>query len=205
MAERAHPDDPGFRDRWFGLKKNPYREKLYERYRFCNTHIKDQAILDVPCGSGWGTSLLKGYRRCVGVDISEEAVAFAKKKYERPGRLDFVVGGMEKLPAKDADVDVIVCLEGFEHVDRSVGTAFLLEAQRALKRGGLLIMTCPVLNEFGADTGNPHHLCEYPEEELIDKLNRGFRVRTIERVQGPEGPEYRTVVENLGGPRYRSC
>src|SRR5687767_14242289 len=34
MAERAHPNDPGFRDSWFGLKRNRYKQKLYERYRF---------------------------------------------------------------------------------------------------------------------------------------------------------------------------
>lgn len=203
MAERAHPHDPGFHDSWFGLKKNKYKQKLYERYRFCNAHIKDRVILDIPCGSGWGTSLLKGYRRCTGIDIAEDAVAFAKKKYERPGTLEFVVGSMEKLPAGDASVDVIVCLEGFEHVDRDIGTAFLAEARRALKPGGLLLMTCPVLNEYGEDTKNPYHLCEYPEEELIDKLNRGFRIQNLERIQGPEGPEYRIVVQHFGVDRYK--
>jgi hypothetical protein len=63
-------------------------------------------------------------------------------------------------------------------------------------------MTCPVLNEYGEDTGNPYHLCEYPEEELIDKLNRGFRIQSLDRVQGPEGPEYRVVVQNIAGQRY---
>ncbi|HZF49060.1 MAG TPA: class I SAM-dependent methyltransferase [Polyangiaceae bacterium] len=202
MAERAHPNDPGFKDSWFGLKKNKYKQKLYERYEFCNAHIKDRVILDIPCGSGWGTSLLKRYQRCTGVDISEEAIAFAKREYERPGTLEFMVGSMEKLPAGDASLDVIVCLEGFEHVDRAIGSAFLDESQRALKRGGLLLMTCPVLNEYGEDTGNPYHLCEYPEEELIDKLNRGFRIQSLDRVQGPEGPEYRVVVQNIAGQRY---
>lgn len=50
MAERAHPKDPGFKDRFFGLIKNKYKKKLYERYNFCNEYIRGKKCLDIPCG-----------------------------------------------------------------------------------------------------------------------------------------------------------
>ena len=95
MAERAHPQDPGFQDSWF--KRNPYREKLFQRYKFCNQFVKDKEVVEIPCGVGWGTSLLKGYKSLIGFDISSEAIQYAVKHYTRPNRT-FSVGDMESLP-----------------------------------------------------------------------------------------------------------
>ena len=202
MAERAHPENPGFQDGWLGFRKNKYKRHLFDRYRFCNDYIQGREILDIPCGTGWGTSLLKGYSRCHGVDIAADAVAYASAHYARPGRLEFQVGDMANIPLPDDSLDVVICLEGFEHVTRETGSAFVAEARRLLRRDGLLIMTCPVLNERGEDSGNPFHLYEYPEEELISILNENFRVRLLERFVGPDGPVYRTVVSNIKDNRY---
>jgi len=202
MAERAHPEHPGFKNRWFGLKKSKYRTNLHRRYARCNPFVAGKVVLDLPCGTGWGTSLLRGYRFASGVDRSADAVEYARRNFERPGKLEFRVGDMERIPLEADTVDVILCLEGFEHVDRAVGIAFLDEAKRVLRRHGLLIMTCPVLDERGQETGNPHHLCEYPEEELIDLLNTHFRIHDLERVAGPDGPEYRAVLGNIESRRY---
>jgi ubiquinone/menaquinone biosynthesis C-methylase UbiE len=202
MVERAHPEHPGFKNRWFGLKKNKYRANLQRRYARCNPFIADKVVLDLPCGTGWGTSLLRGYRSAWGVDISADAVEYARKNFERPGRLEFRVGDMQKIPLADDAVDVLLCLEGFEHVEKAVGIAFLDEAKRVLKRNGLLIMTCPILDEQGRDTGNPYHVYEYPEEELIDLLNANFRIHDLERIAGPDGPEYQAILSNIKNTRY---
>jgi ubiquinone/menaquinone biosynthesis C-methylase UbiE len=202
MAERAHPDDAGFQNRWFGLRRNPYRRKLYERYRACEEFVAGKTVLDVPCGSGWGTSLLRGYRFARGIDISEEAIAFARERYQRAGHLEFATGSMDRIPLSDDAVDVIICLEGFEHVNRDTGLAFIMESKRVLRRSGTMILTCPVLDEHGRDTGNPYHLCEYPEQELVSILNDNFRIQKVERFRGPDGPEYRAVCTNFKDVRY---
>lgn len=201
MAERAHPEDPGFKDRWFGLKKSHYKKKLYERYKFTNEFIKGKKVLDIPCGVGWGTSLLKGATFIVGIDISKETIDYAKRHYENENR-KFYIGDMQSIPLEDNSIDALICLEGFEHISRSAGTRFIEESKRILKRDGLLIITCPVLNERGEKTGNPYHLSEYPEYELIEMLNKNFRILRLERIKGPDGPEYRIVVSNLKEERY---
>src|SRR4030042_3275907 len=113
MAERAHPDLNGFKDKLFGLIKSPYKKNLYSRYEFCNKYIKNKVVLDIPCGMGWGTSLLKGYKSLFGVDIGKEAIKEAKNRY--PG-MNFKVGSMINIEFKDSFFDVIVCLEGLEHI-----------------------------------------------------------------------------------------
>ncbi len=201
MAERAHPEDPGFQDKWWRLKKSPYRRRLLERYRFCNEWIRNKRVADIPCGVGWGTSMLRGAQLITGIDIAPDAVEYATQHFANR-HLDFKVGSMSEIPMSDNSLDVVVCFEGFEHVAREVGSAFLAESKRVLQRDGLLLMTCPVLNEWGEDTGNPYHVCEYPEEELIEMINRNFRVLHLDRIPGPDGPEYRIVASNLGSSRY---
>jgi len=201
MAERAHPEDPGFKDQLFGLKKNRYKKKLYERYGFVNSYVSGKEVLDIPCGVGWGSSLLTNAKSVIGVDISKEAIADAKRLYGNSG-IKFKVGNMEKIPLEDDTIDVISCLEGFEHVERNIGEKFIQDSKRVLRNKGLLIMTCPVLDEHGKDTGNKYHLCEYPEEELIKLINENYRILLLERVKGPDGPEYRGVFQNFKDRRY---
>ena len=201
MAERAHPEDPGFQDRWFGLVKNKYKKKLHERYRFCQPYIRDKALLDIPCGVGWGTSLLKGYKSMVGMDIDPDSIHYANSHYAN-SRLHFLVGNMKSIPVEDNSFDNVICLEGFEHISREIGRTFLTEVKRVLRRDGLLIMTCPVLSEKGETTGNPYHLCEYSEAEFIDLMNLHFRIEQLNRFQGPDGSEYKIVGKNFKDQRY---
>lgn len=180
----------------FGLIKSKYKRKLFERYNFCIRYCRNKKVLDIPCGVGWGTSLLKGAASIVGIDISSEAIDYAKKHYGKRD-IEFYVGDMQSIPLKDDSINVIICLEGFEHVNKDIGLKFIDESKRVLTTEGLLIMTCPVLNEYGKPTGNPYHLYEYPADELIEILNYNFRILRLERIKGPDGPEYRAVLINI--------
>jgi 2-polyprenyl-3-methyl-5-hydroxy-6-metoxy-1,4-benzoquinol methylase len=201
MAERAHPELKGFKNTYFGLKRNPYRVKLFERYHFCNQYINKKSVCDIPCGTGWGTSLLRKYKDVIGIDISEEAINYANSHYGNYNR-KFLQGDMSSIPVASDSVDVVLCLEGFEHVSKEIAVKFVVECKRILKRNGYLILTCPVLNEKGERTNNPYHIHEYDEEELIDIFNRNFRIIKIERIIGPDSPIYRIVVQNFKNNRY---
>jgi SAM-dependent methyltransferase len=67
VAERAHPDDPAFRG-------TIYEACLRERYAFCLPFVHGRDVLDVPCGTGWGSSLLSGYASLTGLDIDRDAI-----------------------------------------------------------------------------------------------------------------------------------
>ncbi len=141
-------------------------------------------------------SLLKQAKFSIGIDISYEAIYYAKQHYENHNR-KFYVGDMQAIPLRDGSFDGVICLEGFEHVTKDIGLRFIEESKRILKVNGFLIITCPVLNEYGKSTGNPYHLYEYPENELIEILNKNFRILRLERIKGPDGPEYRAVLLNV--------
>jgi len=194
MAERAHPQDPGFRDKWFGLKKSVYKQNLFKRYAFCNDYIKDKIVLDIPCGVGWGTARLKKAQKIYGLDIAPEAISYAQKHFGRRN-IEYQVGNMEKIPFSDNFFDVVICLEGFEHVDKDVGLKFIGEAKRVLKKDGLIIMTVPILTN-GKHSGNPYHSYEPPMEELQDLLRNNFEVIFFEVVKGPDSEIVKIVGRN---------
>lgn len=187
MAERAHPDDPGFQDRHKTVKllnlipvkkkeQNPYRDALFWRYGLVQDVCAGKRVLDVPCGMGWGTSLLKGCLELHGLDIAPEAIDEASRRYGN--HADFQVGSMAVLPFKSQSLDLISCLEGIEHVPKDVGLAFLAEAKRVLAPDGQIIVSSPHCND-APHSGNPYHVYEYPPNEMHQLLSSFFKVEDV--------------------------
>lgn len=187
MAERAHPDDPAFKDHWqFRLRrglipwvhrvKNPYRLAFAWRYDWVNTVCRGKDVLDVPCGMGWGTSLIKGTRSLQGIDLNAESILEARKRYG--SHAEFSVGDMAELKVLDLSLDVVCCLEGIEHVPKEVGRSFLKETQRVLRDGGLLMISSPYCRTQ-LHSGNPYHIYEYQPEEIQRLLAEFFVIEEI--------------------------
>jgi 2-polyprenyl-3-methyl-5-hydroxy-6-metoxy-1,4-benzoquinol methylase len=164
MAERAHPDDSGFQDKWdfclrrgflpwIRVKRNPYRKAFMWRYKWVSKNCRNKEVLDVPCGMGWGTSLIRGAKSVVGVDINAEAISEAKQRYE--GRVaEFKLGDLGNLEFPSSSFDVVSCLEGIEHVPVEIGEKFIQESKRVLRPEGVLLLSSPYCRTM-AHSGNP--------------------------------------------------
>ena len=187
MAERAHPDDPGFRDRWrfsfwhrfiprLSRVKNPYRDEFIWRYSWANRYCRGMDVIDVPCGMGWGTSLIRDAKTLSGIDLNAEAVDEARNRYG--GHAAFKVGDMSQLEFPDSSIDVVCCLEGIEHVPVEVGNLFLAEAFRVLRPAGRLLISSPYCTTL-PHSGNPHHVHEYPPDEIIAAVSRYFLIEDM--------------------------
>lgn len=207
MAERATPDIKGFKKTFKIIKgKNnfprlllystPYSEAFYWRYKWANKFCKNKYVLEVPCGMGWGTSLLKSAKRIFGLDISEEAIREAITRYKN-NKIDFIVGSMEKLDFQDQQFDTVVCLEGIEHVDKQIGKSFITESHRVLKKDGLLLVSSP-RHTTKEHSGNPFHIYEYRLHELIELLSGYFIVNSIVRRSVDDLNVYYIVAQRVG-------
>jgi ubiquinone/menaquinone biosynthesis C-methylase UbiE len=187
MAERAHPDDQAFQDKWHFWRrrgvipwarklKNPYREAFFWRYQWVSRVCRDKDVIDIPCGMGWGTSLIRGARSLKGFDISIEAIKEANQRYA--SHADFSVGNMANLNLQDSSLDIVSCLEGIEHVPKDIARTFLAEAQRVLRKGGLLMISSPFCRTQ-PHSGNPYHIHEYQPEEIQQILTDYFIIKDV--------------------------
>ena len=188
MAERAHPADPDFRPGSRDLRF------LQERYQYCQPYCIGKSVLDCPCGTGWGSSMLTGAAEVVGLDSSLLAIRYAREHFCPGPQFDYVIGSMTFMPLPAKRFDVLVCLDGFEHLNQSDGLEFLYEANRVLKPDGQMILSCPVANSLGNRGGNPYHLAEYEGRALVGLLNQWFTILLLEQMQGVDGQEYRVVL-----------
>lgn len=129
-----------------------------ERYEFAVQKLRDaNSILDIACGVGYGSRLLKDLLPAAivtGVDCSAAAVDYANVRYASPG-LSFAVG--DAMTFEGGPFDAVVSLETIEHlpdpekfVERSVA--------KLLRPGGILVGSVPVTPSMDA---NPHHLHDF--------------------------------------------
>lgn len=184
MAERINPDSPDFQDGWVlrlrggwlpwvAYNRNPYRRAFFWRYGWVSDYAKGLDVLDVPCGMGWGTSLIQGARSIIGLDIDTSSIREASHRYG--SHATFLVGDMNELKFADGSFDIVSCLEGIEHVPAEVALRFISESARVLRPNGRLLLSSPYCRD-GRHSGNPYHLREYKPEELKQILQEKFSI-----------------------------
>jgi ubiquinone/menaquinone biosynthesis C-methylase UbiE len=133
-----------------GLKKNLF-QKYWHSSRFREVlkvlkPINNGAMLDVGCHGGTFTSVVMGKigaKEVYGIDISEPAVKYAKKKIPQG---NFQVADAAELPFKDNLFDAVICLEVLEHVDNPIKA--ISEIKRVLKKGGYTVILVPSDNRL---------------------------------------------------------
>lgn len=141
------------------------------RYVFASRFVKGgEALLDVACGVGYGSSYLAGKKAVsvTGLDISPEAIDYARRTYGKE-RLTFVSGDAARLPFPRNSFNIIVSFETIEHLQEP--RKFLSECQRVLQSGGSFICSTPnkgVSFPHAHKRGSPFHVKEYLPAEFID-------------------------------------
>jgi len=147
-------------------------------YRFACRFAPGREVLDVACGTGYGSRMLldAGARRVLGVDISDDAVQYARLRYGTEG-LEFRVGDARELSAY-GQFDLVVSIETIEHVPD--GERCVAAAAGALPEDGIYVVSTP---NCGADLRllrgerppSPHHHSEYDAQRLERELCAHFR------------------------------
>jgi SAM-dependent methyltransferase len=138
------------------------------RYRYAREHIRGGRILDVACGTGYGTAMLGA----VGVDVSLEALRYAKR---HPAR--YVAADAARLPFGKGGFDAVVSFETIEHV--ADPERFVAECARVLKPGGQFLVSTPNRELWSPRSPKPlqrHHVREFTQREFLEVL-RPFKVR----------------------------
>src|SRR5713226_8848238 len=104
------------------------------RYAFAARVAGGRRVLDAGCGPGYGAAELgRSAREVLGIDIADEAVAYARKHYQS-ANLQFERASCLEIPAPDGSFDLVVAFEIIEHL--ADWRALLREVQRVLARAG---------------------------------------------------------------------
>ena len=143
------------------------------RYRFAAAYVSGKDVLDIACGTGYGTRLLCEIgkaKRVTGVDIDEAAVAYAMKKHWLPAA-SYLVGSVTQIPLPADSVDVVVSFETIEHVDEDEAT--VAEFARVLRPQGTLVCSTP--NGWPLEIA-PHHKKVFERDSFLALLQPHFRL-----------------------------
>jgi GT2 family glycosyltransferase/ubiquinone/menaquinone biosynthesis C-methylase UbiE len=143
------------------------------RYALCRESVAGKRVLDLACGTGYGSALLaQAGGEVTAVDISPEAIRTAKARYG--DAVTFAIADCYDLPFADGAFDVVVANEMIEHVEDHDG--LINEAKRVLADGGLFLVSTPnkpVYNRYKAP--NVFHVSEMDTSEFRRLLMRHFR------------------------------
>lgn len=152
----------------------PVQLRHFSRYFFAKNEFQKCKLLDIACGTGYGSEILRSANNnVIGMDISENAISYAKKNF--PGRYE--TGDIQNLQFSDNYFDGIVCFETIEHVDDD--DKAIIELKRVLKVNGVLIISIPLHHP---DT--IYHKKIYDYESARKLLEKHFKTVEIYFQQG---------------------
>lgn len=161
----------GPRTGWFW---DPLGSQHVARYLWARSLVGRGLILDVACGTGYGSALLAGPgRRVLGIDTSAEAIDQANRDYGSSSGVSFMVGDAVRLPVASSSVDFVVSFETIEHL--SEPAEFVAEVARVLRPRGTVLLSTPdraVYSRGRTDgrSNNPFHPSEMTRSELLEVL-----------------------------------
>jgi len=125
-------------------------QKHIARYNLALQFCDGKEVLDIACGTGYGTNMLSWVAKMViGVDISSEAIKIAKSRYSGPGVMFLELDLLEFDIARPADT--VISFETIEHIEDLQATQEKLSS--LLKPGGTIVYSVPLHESYE----NEHH------------------------------------------------
>lgn len=194
-----------------GVKKIVTNEDLVEWFRclFAYDYAKNRfggkakICLDIGCGSGYGVRTLSlSTRYVIGVDIWKDVVYWAKRKYDRSLKVDFVMALAYAYHLKNNSFDLITAFQLIEHIDSSYVMQFLNEVKRVLKDDGVFMLSTPnkKLRLLPLQKPrNPDHKKEYDTKELRELLENVFnsvKILGLTAIRNAYMIEYNRIKQN---------
>jgi ubiquinone/menaquinone biosynthesis C-methylase UbiE len=144
------------------------------RYAFATRFAHGRRVLDLGCGTGYGTAdLARVASTALGVDLAPEAINYGVLHFPSAR---FLQCSANAVPFPPASFDLVTAFEVIEHL--SDWRTLLAEARRVLGTTGLLIVSTPnkrYYAETRAKSGpNPFHAHEFEFGEFRAALSEYF-------------------------------
>lgn len=150
---------------WWHISKRELCQKVIAKY------FKGGKIVDIGCGTGKNVESFSKFGEVWGIDNSEEALKFCKKR----GLEHVSKGDAEKSNLPSNAFSLVTLLDVLEHTD---DTKTLKEIRRILKKDGLLLITVPAYQWMWSQWDvELHHKRRYTKEGLEKLLSKsGYEI-----------------------------
>ena len=143
-----------------------------KRYDFARQFCAGAEVLDGACGVGYGTAYLaETAGHVVGVDVSTEAIEYARRRYAAPN-VEFRVADLLELDLPDRRFGAVCSFETIEHLTDP--ERWIAHAARVLRDDGVFVASTPNARETTHRPDNPHHEVELSRADFEALLRRSF-------------------------------
>ena len=114
--------------------------RLWHRYNWALRMLANRDVVEAGCGAGHGVSVLQGScKSLVAGDVSDEVLRSATRVFEN--EFTFQKFDACQIPVENSSVDVLILFEAIYYVEDV--SAFLNEARRILRPGGIILLAMP--------------------------------------------------------------
>ncbi len=157
---------------WFRIRRNLIFD-LLQKYKVSKT----AKIFDFGCGSGYTVGYLQKHGYNVsGTDVSAEAIELGQSR----GINNLGVAQIDEIKPPEGGFDLILALDVIEHIQDDSGAVKAL--QKALKLGGMIIMTVPAYQWlWGIQDNVAHHFRRYTMFGLVDKVKMSSDFKIVRK------------------------
>lgn len=148
---------------WWHVGRRAILESLLKKF----LNNKQNQILEIGCGTGGNLKILGYWGKTLGLDNSEKALDFCKKK----GLDNVFLGNAEQMDFSNESFDLVVALDVLEHIkeDKKV----VKEAWRVLKQNGYFIITVPAYQFLWSEHDKALiHYRRYAASDLANMLQK---------------------------------
>jgi 2-polyprenyl-3-methyl-5-hydroxy-6-metoxy-1,4-benzoquinol methylase len=187
---------PGYYDHVYFRARGP--QSKWHHLKFARVAHELQGyprVLDIGCGPGTFIGSLPDHHECLGIDISEQQIAYAHQRYASPSR-SFRACRVTDLPDDIGDFDAVTAVELIEHLSPEEVKETLEAAVARLRPGGKLVLTTPnfggawpvveaMLNRFGDVEYQLQHTNKFTRSSLAVVMPMlGLRDTSVETYLG---------------------
>lgn len=208
----AAPEVPGDWPDWH--RRRRMAEEFFVPWVQATLPLAGRTVLEYGCGNGAVSAAFAPHGgRYIGIDIDEEAVAYARDVLGRRGLEPELVAAppeevLDAAARYRGEVDVFLCYAVLEHMTVEERLALLRLARDSVRPGGIIVVveTPNRLTPWDYHTSQLPFLSQLPDELAVAYLDRTPReeLRGVMRAAAARGPqaELETYVRHGRGVSY---